>query len=101
MSQEFKQCLEGGKIISFPSGKELVGKEIAVAWSDLSDAKEDYEIRGTNGQQFKPFFDLQYEGLSQGVLHIRPRGGLSSLIQTFSAIPHKITERKVLVPVSA
>ena len=24
--------------------------------------------------EFKPFFDLQYEGLSQGVLHIRPRG---------------------------
>jgi hypothetical protein len=43
VSQEFKQCLEGGEIISFPSGKELVGKEIAVAWSDLSDAKADYE----------------------------------------------------------
>jgi DNA invertase Pin-like site-specific DNA recombinase len=24
---------------------------------------------------FKPFFDLQYDGLSKGVLHIRPRGG--------------------------
>ena len=27
--------------------------------------------------EFKPFFDLQYEGLSQGVLHIRPRGDLN------------------------
>ncbi len=24
--------------------------------------------------EFKPFFDLQYEGLSQGVMHMRPRG---------------------------
>ncbi|MBI4286469.1 MAG: recombinase zinc beta ribbon domain-containing protein [Chloroflexi bacterium] len=27
--------------------------------------------------EFKPFFDLQYEGLSQGVLHWRPRGDLN------------------------
>ena len=43
MNQEFKQCLESGKIVSFPRGKELVGKEIAVARSDLSDAKAGYE----------------------------------------------------------
>ncbi len=27
--------------------------------------------------EFKPFFDLQYEGLSQGVLQMRPRGDLN------------------------
>ena len=43
MNQEFKQCLESGKIVSFPRGKQLVGKEIAVAQSDLSDAKAGYE----------------------------------------------------------
>jgi len=43
VNQEFKQCLESGKIVSFPRGKELVGKEIAVARSDLSDAKAGYE----------------------------------------------------------
>ncbi len=30
--------------------------------------------------EFKPFFDLQYEGLSQGVLQMRPRGGLELLL---------------------
>jgi len=43
VNQEFKQCLDSGKIISFPKGKELVGKELAVARSDLLDAKAGYE----------------------------------------------------------
>ena len=43
MNQEFKQCLESGKIVSFPRGKELVQKEMSVAQSDLSDAKAGYE----------------------------------------------------------
>lgn len=43
MNQEFKQCLEKGKIVSFPKGKELVEKELAVARSDLLDAKAGYE----------------------------------------------------------
>jgi uncharacterized protein (UPF0332 family) len=43
VNQGFKQCLESGKIVSFPKGKELVGKELAVARSDLLDAKAVYE----------------------------------------------------------
>ena len=43
MNQEFKQCLENRKIISFPKGKELVEKELSVARSDLLDAKAGYE----------------------------------------------------------
>ena len=43
MNQEFKQCLESGKITSFPKGKKLVGKELSVAKSDLLDAKAGYE----------------------------------------------------------
>jgi len=43
VNQEFKQCLESGKIVSFPKGKELVGKELSVARSDLLDAKAGYE----------------------------------------------------------
>jgi uncharacterized protein (UPF0332 family) len=43
VNQEFKQCLESGKIVSFPKGKELVGKELAVARSDLADAKAGFE----------------------------------------------------------
>ena len=31
--------------------------------------------------EFKPFFDLQYEGLSHGVLQMRPRGDLNSYLQ--------------------
>lgn len=43
MNQEFKQCLESGKIVSFPAGKKLVLKEMAVARSDLSEAQAGYE----------------------------------------------------------
>lgn len=39
MNQEFKQCVESGKIVSFPRGKKLVEKEITVARNDLADAK--------------------------------------------------------------
>ncbi len=43
MNQEFKQCLENGKIVSFPGGRELVAKELSVARSDFLDAKAGYE----------------------------------------------------------
>ena len=43
MNQEFKQCLESKKIVSFLRGTKLVKKELSVARSDLSDAKEGYE----------------------------------------------------------
>ena len=43
MNQDFEQCLESRKIISFARGKRLVKKELSVARSDLSDAKAGYE----------------------------------------------------------
>ena len=43
MNQEFKQCIENKKIIPFATGKKMVNKEIAVAQSDLSEAKAGYE----------------------------------------------------------
>jgi hypothetical protein len=43
VNQEFKQCLENGKIIPFEKGIELTNKEFAVAGSDLQDAKAGYE----------------------------------------------------------
>jgi len=43
VNQEFEQCLENKKIISFARGKNLVKKELLVAKSDLSDAKAGYE----------------------------------------------------------
>jgi len=42
VNQEFKQCLESKKIVSFARGKKLVKKELSVARSDLSDAKAGY-----------------------------------------------------------
>jgi uncharacterized protein (UPF0332 family) len=42
VNQEFKQCLESRKIVSFAGGKKLVKKELSVARSDLSDAKAGY-----------------------------------------------------------
>jgi len=43
VNQEFKQCLETKKIVSFARGKKLVKKELQVARNDLSDAKAGYE----------------------------------------------------------
>ena len=43
MNQEFKQCLESKKIVSFTRGKGLVNKELSIARSDLSDAKAGYK----------------------------------------------------------
>ena len=45
MNQEFKQCLENGKIVPFEKGKELFSREFMVAQSDLQDAKAGYEER--------------------------------------------------------
>jgi uncharacterized protein (UPF0332 family) len=45
LNQEFKQCLENGKIIPFPKGNLLVNKELSVAESDLLDAKAGYESK--------------------------------------------------------
>jgi uncharacterized protein (UPF0332 family) len=43
VNREFNQCLENKKIIPYARGKNLVGKEISVAKSDLNDAKAGYE----------------------------------------------------------
>jgi uncharacterized protein (UPF0332 family) len=38
MRQEFRDCLDRGKIIRFPQGKRLLNKELDSARSDLEDA---------------------------------------------------------------
>lgn len=43
MNQEFEGCLQSKKIISFARGRRLVKKELAVAGSDLADARAGYE----------------------------------------------------------
>jgi uncharacterized protein (UPF0332 family) len=43
LNPEFNKFLESGKIIVFPRGKELIKKELAVAQSDLMDAKDSFE----------------------------------------------------------
>jgi uncharacterized protein (UPF0332 family) len=43
MNQEFEQCLQSKKIVSFARGRKLVRKELSVARSDLVDAKAGYE----------------------------------------------------------
>lgn len=43
MNPEFKQCLDSGKIVAFPGGKVLARKELSVARSDLSEAKEGFK----------------------------------------------------------
>ena len=58
MNQEFKQCLESGKIVSFPKGKELVGKELAVARSDLLDAKAGYENQRYKWSTIQAYYSM-------------------------------------------
>ena len=41
---------------------------------DIVWIKDKKVLAVTPRPEFKPFFDLQYEGLSQGVLQVRPRG---------------------------
>ena len=41
---------------------------------DIVWIKDKKVLAVTPRPEFKPFFDLQYEGLSQGVMHMRPRG---------------------------
>ncbi len=43
MSRDFKKCLENKKLVPFAGGIKTAGKELAVAMSDLSDAKNSYE----------------------------------------------------------
>jgi uncharacterized protein (UPF0332 family) len=43
MNVEFNKFVETGKIAIFPHGKDLVDKELAVAKSDLIDAKAGFE----------------------------------------------------------
>ena len=45
MNPELSKLLESGKIIVFPRGKELVRKELAVAQSDLEDARAGFEAQ--------------------------------------------------------
>jgi uncharacterized protein (UPF0332 family) len=48
MNPEFNKFIENGKIIAFPKGKDLIRKELAVARSDLTDAKS-----GFGNQRYK------------------------------------------------
>ena len=43
MNPEFNKLVETGKLIVFPKGKDLVEKELAVAKSDLLDAKAGFD----------------------------------------------------------
>lgn len=60
--------------------KEADGQQqnrLAKQLFDIVWIKDKKVLAITPRPEFKPFFDLQYEGLSQGVLHMRPRGDLN------------------------
>ena len=48
MNRDFDQCINSKKIVAFTRGKTLVKKELAIAQSDLSDARA-----GFNNQRHK------------------------------------------------
>lgn len=77
---------------ALPSDGQILGKlalflkDIAIAWERVSqetrnslatclvETKDKRVVAVTPQPDFKPFFDLQYKGRSEGVLHWRPRG---------------------------
>ena len=84
-----EEYLETIKALPREAKLALFLKDISEAWKQadeqqqnrlakqLSDTvwiRDKRVLAVTPRPEFKPFFDLQYEGLSQGVLHIRPRG---------------------------
>jgi len=87
--------------LAWKQSDEQQRNRLAKQLFDIVWIKDKKVLAVTPRPEFKPFFDLQYEGMSQGVLQMRPRGGLSSPIQTFSAIPRMIAGRKASVPVLA
>ncbi len=71
-----------GRLASFLKDVSLAWKQsdeqqrnrLARQLFDIAWIKDKKVLAVTPRPEFKPFFDLQDEGLSQGVLHIRPRG---------------------------
>jgi uncharacterized protein (UPF0332 family) len=66
VNQEFRQCLESKKIVSFTRGKKLVNKELSVARSDLSDAKADYENERYKWSTIQGYYAMFHAGLLPG-----------------------------------
>ena len=58
MNPEFDKLLEGGKIIVFSSGKELVNKELAEARSDLDDAKAGFETKRYKWSTIQGYYSM-------------------------------------------
>lgn len=58
MNQDFKQCLDNKKIIPFAGSKSLVDKELAVAKSDLADAKAGYESESYKWSTIQAYYAM-------------------------------------------
>ena len=86
-------------------------KDISLAWESASQEqrnklacclfeaiwiKDKKVVAVTPRPEFKPFFELQYEGMSNYVLQMRPRWDSGQWIQTFSTIPHMIAGKRAL-----
>ena len=69
MNQEFKQCLESKKIVSFARGKNLVKKELTVAKSDLSDAKAGYENKRYKWSTIQAYYAMFHA--ARGLIYSR------------------------------
>ena len=62
MNQDFKRCLDSGKIIPFSSGKKLVQKELSIARSDLSDAKAGFAAQRYKWSTIQGYYAMFHAG---------------------------------------
>lgn len=62
MNQSFKRCLDSGKIVPFPGGKKLVQKELSIARSDLSDAREGFGAQRYKWSTIQGYYAMFHAG---------------------------------------
>lgn len=57
-TEEFKKCLERGKIKLFPKAKQLVSKELALAREDLKIAKESFAKKNYKWSTIQAYYSM-------------------------------------------
>ena len=62
IDQEFKRCLEKGKLREFPRGKGLFLKELKTAEEDLEEAKENYKNKKFKWATIQAYYAMFHTG---------------------------------------
>ncbi len=62
IDQEFKRCLEKGKLREFPKGKGLFLKELKTAEEDLEESKENYKNKKFKWATIQAYYAMFHTG---------------------------------------